>query len=55
MTRKEKTGRLQNLFDGIFGHDSDEKDSHRVDAIETLRREVDADLFRDVIGDLEHA
>jgi hypothetical protein len=55
MSKKEKHGRYQNLFEGIFGREAqDESDAHRVDAIESLRREIDVDSFRDVIGDVEH-
>jgi len=55
MSKKEKSIRHGNPFEGIFAREAHhETDAHRVDAIEHLRREIDVDIFRDVIGDVEH-
>ena len=42
------------LFEDLRGHDETPAPEPRIDAVENLRRSVDAELFRDVIGDQEY-
>ncbi len=42
------------LFEDLRERDQAQPPEPRIDAVETLRRAVDAELFRDVIGDVEY-
>jgi hypothetical protein len=42
------------LFEDMREQDAAQAPEPRIDAVEHLRRSVDAELFRDVIGDREY-
>jgi len=42
------------LFEDLREHDQAQQTEPRIDAVEHLRRSVDAELFRDVMGDHEY-
>ena len=42
------------LFEDLRERDQAQAPEPRIDAVEHLRRSVDAELFRDVIGDAEY-
>jgi hypothetical protein len=42
------------LFEDVRARDASHPAEPRIDAVEHLRRSVDAELFRDVIGDHEY-
>jgi hypothetical protein len=54
MSKRNLHPHHSHLFEDLRGRNQAEAPEPRIDAVEHLRRSVDAELFRDVIGDREY-
>ena len=54
MSKRNLHAHHSHLFEDLRERNQAEASEPRIDAVEHLRRSVDAELFRDVIGDQEY-